>query len=66
MLTDKIKEMPVNEKIGLMEEIWDTLRYDGNQIESPAWHKEVLDERTARLKSGKAKFLSLQDLRNAE
>ena len=66
MLTAKIKEMPVNERIGLMEEIWDTLRYDENEIESPAWHKEVLDERTALLKSGKAKFLSLQDLRNAE
>ncbi len=36
MLTAKIKEMPVNERIGLMEEIWDTLRYDENEIESPA------------------------------
>ena len=65
MLTAEIKEMPVRDRLGLMEEIWETLRYDENEIESPAWHKEILKERTDLLKSGKAKFLSIQDLRKA-
>ena len=64
MLTAEIKKMPINERIGLIEEIWESLRYDENEIDSPLWHKEILAERTALLKSGKAKFLSLQDLRN--
>ena len=64
MLTAEIKEMPVNERIGLIEEIWESLKFDENEIDSPKWHKEILAERTALIESGKAKFLSLQDLRN--
>jgi putative addiction module component (TIGR02574 family) len=48
-----IAEMPVSEKLKLMEALWDSLdtRSDGN-VASPAWHGQVLEERLRRLASG--------------
>ncbi|MFH1963466.1 MAG: addiction module protein [bacterium] len=65
MLTTEIKEMPVNEKIILMEEIWDSLYLEKKEIESPSWHKEILDERVNLINSGKASFISIQELKGA-
>jgi len=63
MLTAEIKNMPIKEKIILMEEIWDTLSYDEAEINSPAWHKEVLDERKKLIQNGKTKFVSINELK---
>ena len=63
MLTAEIKNMPTKEKIVLMEEIWDTLSYDEAKIDSPAWHKEVIDERKKLIQKGKTKFVSINELK---
>lgn len=48
-----IAGMPVEEKLKLMEALWDSLnaRSDRN-VSSPAWHEEVLELRLRRLASG--------------
>ncbi len=66
MLTAEIKKMPVERKIELIESIWDSLRHSEDDIASPSWHKNILNERTAILKSGKAKYISLNNLRAAD
>ena len=63
MLSSKIKNLPIEQKLGLIEEIWETFRFNESEIESPSWHKKIIDERTALIKSGKANFFSLEDLR---
>jgi Putative addiction module component len=63
MLTAEIKNMPTKEKIVLMEEIWDTLSYDEAKIDSPTWHKEILDERKKLIQNGKTKFVSISELK---
>jgi hypothetical protein len=63
MLTAEIKNMPTKEKIVLMEEIWDTLSHDEVKIDSPAWHKEVLDERKKLIKNCNTKFVSINELK---
>ena len=63
MITAEIKKMPRRDRIILMEEIWDTLYHDKSEIESPAWHKDVLDERRKKIENGEAKFISIDDLR---
>ena len=63
MLTAEIKNMPTKDKIVLMEEIWDTLSYDEAKITSPAWHKEVIDERKTLIQNGKTKFVSINELK---
>jgi putative addiction module component (TIGR02574 family) len=53
MTTIDIAAMPVEEKLKLMEALWDSLdaRADRNVV-SPAWYGEVLEERLRRLASG--------------
>jgi len=63
MLSAEIKNMPTKDKIVLMEEIWDTLSYDEAKINSPMWHKEVIDERQKLIKNGKTKFISINELK---
>jgi putative addiction module component (TIGR02574 family) len=60
----ELKEMPVNQRMILMEEIWDTLSHEDAKIESPLWHKEILDERMKLIDSGKAEYLTIEQLKS--
>lgn len=48
--------MSVEEKLRVMEELWDDLRRDEANVPTPHWHKELLDERERLVKEGKARF----------
>ncbi|MDD2740276.1 MAG: addiction module protein [Methylomonas lenta] len=65
MLSNEIKSLSISERMHLMEEIWDSLCHESVPVESPAWHKETLDERMARVLSGQAKFMTLQELKDS-
>lgn len=34
------------------------------EIKSPSWHEDILNERMQSINSGKAKFISIQELKN--
>jgi Putative addiction module component len=51
-----LNEMSVEEKPQAMEAIWVDLSRDPDRIESPAWHKVVLEETERRVESGEATF----------
>ncbi|OHC63801.1 MAG: hypothetical protein A2045_06365 [Rhodocyclales bacterium GWA2_65_20] len=57
-----IAEMPVSEKLKLMEALWDSLcvRKDGG-FESPAWHEQALKEAEGDLAAGTARFVDWAD-----
>jgi putative addiction module component (TIGR02574 family) len=63
MTTAEIKKMSTKDRLILMEEIWDTLRHEENEIESPSWHEGVLDERRKQVESGQAKLVSIDELK---
>lgn len=42
------------QKLDLMEEVWSDLAMDENRLESPAWHKDILEDRKEALAAGKA------------
>jgi len=63
LLTEKLKEMSKKEKLVLMEQIWDSLLQEDDGIDSPQWHKEILEERMAKMKKGEAKFITINELR---
>jgi hypothetical protein len=46
-----------------MEAIWDSLLEEEFEMESPEWHRDVLAERSKKMETGKAEFLSLEKLR---
>jgi hypothetical protein len=50
-----LHEMSLPSKMELLEALWDNLSRNPDQLESPGWHREVLDERRERLKIGDEK-----------
>ncbi len=53
MTTIDIADMPVAEKLQLMEALWDSLSARASDsVTSPAWHQAELDKRLHRLASG--------------
>ena len=52
----QLNEMTLHEKIQMMESLWEELSGSAEPFESPAWHKEILDDRRIRIASGEAKF----------
>ena len=49
--------MTREEKLRAMEELWADLSRDEAQVESPAWHGDVLRERAEAVKAGKETFM---------
>jgi hypothetical protein len=49
--------MSVAEKLRAMEMLWADLSRDEAELESPAWHEDVLRDREAKIKSGKESFM---------
>ena len=63
MDTAIIDKMNNTEKLQTMEQLWDVLCK--NNTNTPSWHKDVIDNRLKLHKSGKGKYLSLDDVRNS-
>lgn len=61
--TIEIKHLSREEKLRVMEAIWEDLSREEGQVESPDWHREALEETDRRLKSGQE---SLVDWREAK
>jgi hypothetical protein len=59
----EIKKMSRIERIRTMEALWDSLRDEEPEIESPEWHQDILKERKQKIESGEAWFISLDKLR---
>lgn len=55
MISEKeIKEMPMDQKLRLMEAIWTEISRTADDYPSPDWHKEELGETEKRRSSGLA------------
>jgi putative addiction module component (TIGR02574 family) len=63
MTATEIKKMNFEERLQVMELLWDSLLEDENRLESPAWHKNVLQERMKKINNNEAKFISLDELK---
>lgn len=48
-----IHELPVNEKLQIMEYLWKELSEVDVNYESPEWHKNALDETEVMMAQGK-------------
>jgi len=41
----EIAEMPIQQRIQLVEDIWDSIAEIPEAVEIPQWHKQALDQR---------------------
>ncbi|MGE5306722.1 MAG: addiction module protein [Alphaproteobacteria bacterium] len=51
-----LKDMTLQEKLAAMEMLWEDLARSPESVESPAWHKDTLDERRQKIAEGKTHF----------
>lgn len=63
MNTSDIEKMSRVERLAAIEALWDSLLVDESQIESPDWHRGILDERRKKIENGQAEFISLEKLK---
>lgn len=63
MNTIEIRKMSTIERLQAMEALWDSLLYEESEIESPEWHRDILEERKRKIENGKAEFISLEELK---
>lgn len=63
-----LKDMGLHEKLAAMESLWEDIARTPEAIESPAWRKDILDERRQRLADGQSQFVDWEtakaDIRN--
>jgi putative addiction module component (TIGR02574 family) len=53
MHTDQITNLPLAQRLQMMEALWDSLTGDANDAEAiPKWHEKVLAQRAQRLDAG--------------
>lgn len=64
MSIDEIKKLNPKEKIMLINDIWESLESENITVESPSWHKEVLNERIKKMKNNELRYVSLEELKN--
>ena len=62
--TINMDELSIQEKIQIMESLWVELSKNADKVESPDWHKNVLQERENNIKEGKDQFIDWNTAKN--
>ncbi|MFW6387518.1 MAG: addiction module protein [Thermodesulfobacteriota bacterium] len=63
MNTSDIEKMSVHERLEAIEALWNSLDPDlCQEVETPAWHKEVIEERVQKIRDNEAEYFSLEQL----
>ena len=59
--TIEISHLSREEKLRVMEAIWEDLSREEEQVKSPDWHEEALQETDRRLKAGQESIVDWQE-----
>ena len=59
---EQISRMSSSERVEAMELLWESFSKEGIDYPSPDWHGKVLTERFEMIESGKATWLSVDEL----
>ncbi|HBB87461.1 MAG TPA: hypothetical protein DC047_07595 [Blastocatellia bacterium] len=52
----QIDQLSLEEKLQIMEALWEDLRTRAGEMPVPQWHKDILDRREQMIETGEAKF----------
>jgi len=61
---EHVLEMPVEQKILFIEDVWDSIRPQSKQIPVPESHKQELERRFEKYKKNRSALLSDQQLKD--
>lgn len=56
-----ISKLTKAEKLQVMEALWADLSRNEDEVESPAWHGELLREREEKLRKGEDQFIPWEE-----
>lgn len=62
-ITLPLDKMTVEEKLRLIEIVWEDLKKNEDEIPVPEWHLEILREREQLLSEGKSEFVNLETMK---
>ncbi len=65
MSLSDIQNMPLGERLYLMEQLWDSFKYEKETVSPPDWHKDVLSQRLEKYENGEVQLLSLEELKSS-
>ena len=63
MKPSDLRSMGSKERLEVMELLWSSFQQDATEIESPAWHGDVLRDRKTKLLNGTATFIPIKELK---
>lgn len=52
-----LDQMTTAEKLRALEQIWENLCRTPNEVPSPSWHADVLQDREKRIQQGSSQFV---------
>lgn len=58
-----IEKLSFLERIQVMEDLWDSLSHEKKELDSPDWHRSILEDRRKKIESGTARLLTIDDLK---
>lgn len=61
MINIEIQTLPIEQKLALMEQLWDAISNEKPPLASPAWHEDIVTARLAKLSAGTENTFSLQE-----
>lgn len=60
---DDILQLSVDERLEIMEKIWESIQQDDEYMEIPEWHREILEERFEKHKNNLTKGRSGEEVK---
>ena len=65
MSAAEISQLPMSEKLQIMEALWEDLRSRAENVPVPDWHKDLLETRRKAVESGQEKILEWDEVKNS-
>ncbi len=65
MTIAEVHQLPLTEKLQIMEAIWEDLRSQADKVPMPDWHKSLLGERQKAVAEGREKILDWDTVKNS-
>ena len=65
MTIAEVHQLPLSEKLQIMEAIWEDLRSQAEAVPVPDWHKELLDARQKAVAEGREEILDWDIVKNS-
>lgn len=60
---DDILKLPVDERLEIIERIWESVQQDDEYMEIPEWHREILEERFQKHKNNLTEGKSWEEVK---